>query len=51
MRKFTPYEKLSKKKRREMDAVRRSIWTRSPVTRITPNKKHYDRATEKHDWR
>lgn len=47
MRKFIPYKKLSKKKRREINAAKRSVWMRSPVTRITPNKKHYDRAAEK----
>ena len=33
MKKFIPYEKLSKKKQRELDALRRNVWTISPVTR------------------
>ena len=43
MEKFIPYEKLSKKKRRELDALRRSVWTISPVTRKSANPKAYNR--------
>ena len=32
MEKFIPYEKLSKKKKRELDAGRRTVWAISPVT-------------------
>ena len=43
MDKFIPYAKLSKKKKRELDARRRVTWDLSPVTRTTPNPKAYDR--------
>lgn len=44
MEKFTPYEKLSKKKRRELDALRRGSWgALNPVTRKTANGKAYNR--------
>lgn len=43
MEKFIPYEKLSKKKKREQDSRRRSLWTRSPVTRRPKNPKAYNR--------
>lgn len=43
MKKFIPYEKLSKKKRREQDARRRGLWTISPVTRRPENPKAYNR--------
>ena len=43
MKKFIPYEKLSKKKKREQDSKRRSIWTISPVTRRPENPKAYKR--------
>ena len=43
MKKFTPYEKLSKKKQRELDARRRNVWTISPVTRKPENSKAYNR--------
>ena len=43
MKKFTPYEKLSKKKKKEQDSKRRTIWTISPVTRKPKNPKAYDR--------
>ena len=44
MNKFIPYEKLSKKKKRELDAKRRKTWgPMSPVTRKPKNPKAYDR--------
>ena len=43
MEKFVPYEKLSKKKKRELDAASRSRWTMSPVTRKPANPKAYNR--------
>lgn len=42
MKKFIPYDKLSKKKRRERDAARRVVWTISPVTRRGKDPKAYD---------
>ena len=45
MEKFIPYEKLSKKKQRELNAVRRGTWTINPVTRKTANPKAYNRKT------
>ena len=43
MDKFIPYAKLSKKKKRELDALRRVTWDISPVTRKSPNPRAYDR--------
>ncbi|WP_040196720.1 hypothetical protein [Candidatus Soleaferrea massiliensis] len=44
MEKFIPYEKLSKKKKREFDSMKRRDWgTLNPVTRKSPNPKAYDR--------
>lgn len=44
MEKFIPYEKLSKKKKRELDKARRSTWGElSPVTRKAQSAKVYDR--------
>lgn len=44
MEKFIPYEKLSKRKRRELDAKRRGSWNGfSPVTRKPENPKAYNR--------
>ena len=40
---FIPYEKLSKKKKREQNAKRRKVWTISPVTRKPANPKAYNR--------
>ena len=43
MEKFIPYKKLSKKKRKELNAKRREIWTISPITRKPDNPKAYNR--------
>ena len=44
MKKFTPYEKLSKKKQREHDLKQRRTWgSLNPVTRNTANPKAYNR--------
>lgn len=43
MKNFIPYEKLSKKKKREIDALRRNVWTISPVTRKPVNPRAYNR--------
>ena len=45
MTKFVPYEKLSKKKQRELNAARRGTWTVNPVTRRPANPKAYNRKT------
>ena len=49
MEKFVPYEKLSKKKKRELDLKRRVTWERSPVTRRAPNPKAYTRKKRVRD--
>ncbi len=41
--KFIPFEKLSKKKQRELNAAKRSTWDISPVTRRPENPKAYNR--------
>ena len=44
MEKFTPYEKLSKKKKRELNAMKRRDWGGlRPVTRKSENPKAYNR--------
>ena len=43
MEKFIPYEKLSKKKKRELNESRRTLWAISPVTRRSENPKAYNR--------
>ena len=44
MEKFIPYEKLSKKEKRKLDAKRRGSWGEiSPVTRKPENPKAYRR--------
>lgn len=44
MRKILPYEKLSKKQKKELNLKRRGTWgALNPVTRKPPNPKAYDR--------
>lgn len=44
MEKFVPYEKLSKKKQRELDSKRRNTWgSIKPITRKVENAKAYNR--------
>ena len=46
MEKFIPYEKLSKKKQRELNAMKRGTWGDfNPVTRKPTNPKAYNRRT------
>ena len=46
MEKFIPYEKLSKKKQRELIAMKRGTWgSFNPVTRKPANPKAYNRRT------
>lgn len=46
MEKFIPYEKLSKKKQRELNAMKRVTWgSFNPVTRKPANPKAYNRRT------
>ena len=48
MEKFIPYEKLSKKKQRELNARKRKTWGNvNPVTRRTENPKAYNRQKAK----
>ncbi len=50
MDKFIPYEKLSKKKKRELDLKRRKTWSVSPVTRKPPNPKAYNRKKTRKEY-
>lgn len=44
MEKYIPYEKLSKKEKRKVDAMRRNTWGElNPVTRKPTNSKAYNR--------
>ena len=51
MEKFIAYEKLSKKKKRELDAKRRGSWGGvNPVTRKPANPKAYNRTKARKQW-
>ena len=49
MENFIPYEKLSKKKQRELSKARRTLWQRSPITRRSENPKAYKRSKARKD--
>ena len=36
-------EKMSKKEQKKLNSVKRTTWAFSPVTRVKPNKKVYNR--------
>ena len=50
MEKFIPYAKLSKKKKRALDAKRRGTWAINPVTRKPANPRAYNR-NKAQKWR
>lgn len=51
MKKFIPYEKLSKKEKHKMDAAKRQTWgDMNPVTRKPANSKAYNRRKTQ-DWK
>ena len=51
MEKFIPYEKLSKKEKRKIDAARRTTWGElNPVTRKPQNSKAYNRNRSR-NWK
>lgn len=51
MKPFIPYEKLSKRKQREVDQQKRSTWGQTnPITRHVESQKQYDRKKDQ-IWR
>jgi hypothetical protein len=51
MKKFIPYEKMSKKQQREFDKAKRTTWGElSPVTRKSESKKIYNRKRIRNDF-
>ena len=50
MEKFVPFEKLSKKKQKELNKAKRNTWgLTDPVTKCSENKKIYNRKKAKRD--
>lgn len=50
MEKFTSYEKLAKKKQREIDAQKRATWgITNPITKKIESKKIYNRKRIRND--
>jgi hypothetical protein len=43
MERYIPYDKMSKKQKKEWDSKQRTLWGGNPVTRKTENNKHYNR--------
>jgi len=49
--KYVPIEKQSKRRQKEFHAAQRKDWgSISPVTRVVPNKKAYDRKKSKYRY-
>ena len=50
MERFIPYEKMSKKQQRQVDAAKRGSWGLvKPITKIKPSGKAYNRKHAKQD--
>lgn len=47
MENFVPYEKMSKKRKKELNEQKRLVWRISPVSRAVESKKVYNRRKEK----
>ena len=47
MKRFIPYEKLSKTEKKKRNAAKRTLWEISPVTRRPENPKAYKRSRKK----
>ena len=50
MKQYISYEKLSKKKKRELDRQSRQIWGFDPTTRQRQSKKCYDRKKARRSY-
>ena len=51
MKNFVPFEKLSKKEQKKLNALRRKDWNGlSPVTRKSENPKAYNRKRHRNDF-
>ena len=51
MKKYIPYEKMSKKEKRKIDALRRNTWGElNPITRKPENSKAYNRKKNQY-WK
>ena len=48
--KFVPYDKMSKKKRREIDKQKRNNWDVNPVTKMIPDRHKEKRDKERFDF-
>ena len=52
MEKFVPYEKLSKKEKRRVDALKRNTWGDfNPVSRKSENPRAYNRSKTRNQMR
>jgi len=43
---MTPYDKLSKKDKKEINKKRRNVWSICPITRKTNDRKTYNRKSK-----
>ena len=48
--KFVPYEKMSKKARREFNKQKRIMWEVPPMTKIVPDKHKEKRDNQRFDF-
>ena len=50
MQQFVPRDKMSKRRKKALDAQKRTVWEVSPITRIAKSKKIYDRKKQPRNY-
>jgi hypothetical protein len=46
MKQFVPRDKMSKRRRKKLDAEKRTLWEIDPTVKIVPSKKIYNRKKQ-----
>ena len=50
MKRFVPRDKLSKRHKKELDSLKRTVWEVNPTTKIVKSKKVYDRKKQPRNY-
>lgn len=50
MQQFVPRDKMSKRRKKALDAQKRTVWEVSPITKIAKSKKIYNRKKQPRNY-
>ncbi len=50
MKRFVPRDKMSKRHKKELDSLKRTVWEVNPTTKIVKSKKVYDRKKQPRNY-